>query len=210
MLAIFDVQARRLQLSACPPQARIAFAAFWAQRLLPAYGRLHSITGFGDPGRVQQCLNQAWSAAAGESPDEAAVAECQAELVELAPELEVYPALGYAGMECAAAVWDSLATISDPDADRAGSTEDAFVRVIEFLLTNRDGRRQVVATRAVDPLGFRSDPIWRVHSDVHDRVMATLTRTPPNRLAESVRDLQSAAADEDVTNLVDSLAALAR
>lgn len=177
-VSIFDSPATRARLEALGTAERIAFAAFWAQRLWPVYQRLHVLDGFGQPDQVQECLDLAWAAARGDLVDAPTLEACKGRLPDLAPEIDLRPVLAYASMECVAAVWDTLEVIQDPTAELSAATCDAFGGVIEHYLMNRDHPYAVIASREPDPLGMQHDPISETNVVVWVRLLDELGAMP--------------------------------
>jgi uncharacterized protein YjaG (DUF416 family) len=116
---------------------RIAFAAFWAQRLYPAYVAFCEAGGPGNPARLQRCLDTAWLAAEGQRVDVIDLDECQHELIHLAPEIDS-GVLAYAAMEAAAAGWDCLETARTGSVSSAIRAAQALASVLDIYQARRD------------------------------------------------------------------------
>jgi len=208
-IAAFDLEQVREALAAFETRQLIAFAAFWAQRLMPMYRRFHAIDGTGSPSELQTCLDLAWLAARGDRAPSSQLLDCKNRLVSLAPELEARPILAYAAMECTAAVWDALAVVDAEDVDHAITSLGGYKHAIEHFLINRDHHGALIATKQPDPLGLAADPIWRPELDALNALLQTLAsdREPA---AKTIDLIKAESEDHTVTGLVDSMTDLSR
>jgi uncharacterized protein YjaG (DUF416 family) len=206
-ITTFDLNHIRERLTGFETPQLIAFAAFWAQRLMPMYRRLNTLDGFGRPDEVQGCLDLGWLAATGHRAPLSQVNECRQRLVDLAPEIEARPILAYAAMECTAATWDALSIVDGKDVDHAIASLAGYVNVINHFLINRDHRGVRIATKQPDPLGLASDPIWRTELDLLTALLLTLAVEPSPRV-ETIDRLKAEA--ENHPALVDSMVDLSQ
>jgi uncharacterized protein YjaG (DUF416 family) len=202
----FDTERASRELERLGRPERVAFAAFWAQRLFPMYLRFSQTGGHGSPARLQHCLDVAWDAAAGRVLGSSDLEACQHELIHLAPDIDA-GMLAYAAMEGAAAAWDCLETVRIGSASHAIRPAEAFGQVIEVYLVRREAA--TLASSDVDtnrPDHSIDDELWRPHSEVLEYVLSALARSRglDGPTLESVR---SVATDSSVEVLVDLLAA---
>jgi hypothetical protein len=205
----FDLNGVRKRLATFGTRPLIAFAAFWAQRLMPIYRRFSTLEGFGRPGEVQACLDLAWRAAIGDRASLSQLNECQSRLVNLAPELEARPILAYAAMECTAAAWDALAVVDGKGVDHAIAALGGYKKTIEHFLINRDHPGVLIATKQPDPLGLATDAIWRNEVEVLNTLLQTLAAEPAPT-AETIDPLKAEAENHSVAALVDSMVDLSQ
>jgi hypothetical protein len=208
-LTAFDLNGVGKRLATFGTRQLIAFAAFWAQRLMPMYCRFSTLEGFGQPGEVQACLDVAWRGAIGDRASLSQLNECQSRLVNLSPELETRPILAYAAMECTAAAWDALAVFDEKGVDHAIASLGGYKKTIEHFLINRDHPGVLIATKQPDPLGLASDPIWRKEVDVLNALLLTLAAEPAPT-AETIDRLKAEAENHTVAALVDSMVDLSQ
>lgn len=201
-MTTFDLNGVRKRLAPFGTRQLVAFAAFWAQRLMPMYRRFSTVAEIGRPDEVQECLDLAWLAAVGDQTSLSRLNESQRRLVNLAPELEAMPILAYAAMECAASAWDALAVADGKGIDHAIASVGAYKKTIEHFLTNRDHPGVLIATKEPDPLGLASDPIWRNEVEVLNALLLTLAAEPAPT-AETIDHLKAEA--HAVAPLVDSM-----
>jgi uncharacterized protein YjaG (DUF416 family) len=203
-MTTFDLNGVRKRLATFGTRQLTAFAAFWAQRLMPIYRRFSTLEGFGRPGEVQACLDLAWLAAIGDRASLSQLNECQSRLVNLAPELEARPILAYAAMECTAAAWDALAIVDGKGVDHAIASLGGYKKTIEHFLINRDHQGVRIATKQPDPLGLATDPIWRKEVDVLNALLLRLAAEPAPT-SETIDRLKAEAENHTVAALVDSM-----
>jgi len=207
MMNAFDLNGVRKRLAIFGTLQLVAFAAFWAQRLMPMYRRFSTLEGIGRPDEVQACLDVAWLAATGDRASLSQLDESQSRLVNLAPELEARPILAYAAMECTAAAWDALAVVSGKGVDHAISSLGGYKKTINHFLINRDHQGILIATKQPDPLGLETDPIWHNEVEVLNALLLTLAaESAPT--AETIDRLRAEAENDTVEALVDSMADL--
>lgn len=208
-ITTFDLNHVRERVTAFETRQLIAFAAFWAQRLMPMYRRFNTLDGFGRPDEVQGCLDLAWLAATGHRASLSQVNECQQTLVDLAPEIEARPIIAYAAMECTAATWDALSIVDGKDVDHAIASLAGYENTINHFLINRDHPGVRIATKQPDPLGLSTDPIWRTELDLLNALLMTLAveRTPS---VETIDRLKAEAENHEVAALVDSMVDLSQ
>jgi uncharacterized protein YjaG (DUF416 family) len=205
----FDLNDVSERLGTFEARQLIAFAAFWAQRLMPMYRRFRSLEGIGGSDQAQACLDLAWFAAMGDRVPLSRLNECQKTLVSLAPELEARPILAYAAMECMAAAWDALEVVDGEDVDHAIASLSGYKRTIEHFLINRDHQRARIATRQPDPLGLATDPVWRKEVDALNALLQILAAEPAPT-AQTIDRLRAEAEDHKVAALVDSMVDLSQ
>lgn len=114
-----------------------------------------------------------WDAALGHPPTHETVDRAQHYLVHAAPEIDVYPILGYAGMEYTAALWDALETIHGES--RAIRCRQAFADVLYDFLVKRDlPNLTPFASDNGDPFGLTTDPLWSGPTHATERLLTTL------------------------------------
>jgi uncharacterized protein YjaG (DUF416 family) len=203
-LTTFDLNDARKHLVTLGTRQLVAFAAFWAQRLMPMYRSFSALERIGRPSEVQACLDLAWLAAKGQKEPLLRLHECQSMLMNLAPELEARPILAYAAMECTAAAWDALAVIDGKGVDHAIAALGGYKQTIEHFLINRDHRGVRIATKQADPLGLAADPIWRNEVDVLNGLLLTLA-VEPGPTAETIDRLKAEAQNHTVAALVEAM-----
>ncbi len=208
-MTTFDLNDVREYLATFKTRQLTAFAAFWAQRLMPMYRRFCTLEEVGGPGEVQACLDLAWLAANGDRAPLSRLNECQKRLVNLAPELEARPILAYAAMECTAATWDALAIVDSKGVDHAIASLRGYKQTIEHFLLNRDHQGVRIATKQPDPLGLAMDPIWRKEVDVLNALLLTLAAQPVPT-GETIDRLKAEAENHTVAALVDSMVELSQ
>jgi len=208
-MATFDLNGIRKRLAPFGTRQLIAFAAFWAQRLLPMYRRFSTLGGNGRPGEVQACLDLAWRAAVGDRASLSQLNACQSRLEALAPELEARPILAYAAMECTAAAWDALAVFDGQGVEHAIASIAGYKTTIEHFLKNRDHQGVRIATKQTDPLGLATDPIWRKEVEVLNALLLTLAAEPAPT-TETIDRLKADAENHSVAALVDSMVDLSQ
>ena len=187
---------------------RVAFAAFWAQRSWPFYDRLHRRTAFGDPGEVQRLINTAWQAVDGRPASSSVIHASLHHLERLTPELETYPLLGYAGLQCTTATSDALELSDRDDLRLAIRPWHSFQGIIEHFLGWRDYRNVKVATRDWPPTELTNDPIWKANESALNLVLETIQRLDVSDV-DLVALLRVNAVDAQTTQLVDVMDRLA-
>jgi uncharacterized protein YjaG (DUF416 family) len=205
---IFDENDIRDHLATLGTRQLIAFAAFWAQRLMPLSRRFSAVQGIPQPDEVQACLDLAWLAATGDRSSLSRVNECQSKLENLAPDLEARPILAYAAMECTASAWDALAVSDGEGVEHAMTSFGGFKQTIEHFLINRDHQGVLIATKRPDPLGLASDPIWNAEADVLNTLLLTLAAEPAPTVVTVGR--LKVEAEQHMAGLVDAMEDLSR
>jgi len=208
-MTTFDLNDVGKRLATFGTRQLTAFAAFWAQRLMPMYRRFSTLEGIGRPDEVQACLDLAWLAASGDRASLSHLNEYQSRLVKLAPELEARPILAYAAMECTAAAWDALAVVDGKGVDHAIASLGGYKQTIEHFLINRDHRGVRLGTKQADQLGLATDRIWRKEVDVLNALLLTLAAEPAPT-AETIDRLKAEAENHAVAALVDSMVDLSQ
>lgn len=170
---VFYGHEARARRAALPTPARSAFDAYWAESLGPSYEHLALRASIPAPINVLGYLDILWATVSGASPASGAMARAQHQLQHLAPAIETWPVLGYAGMECVAAIYDALDAI---EGNPTSVPYRAFANAVSHYLMNRDHPGELLATKDVDPLGVRLDPIWDEPTTEWHAVMGLLER----------------------------------
>jgi uncharacterized protein YjaG (DUF416 family) len=198
-----DLKARMMEsrdrLRALSHRRRIAFAAFWAQRSVPTYLRLNQRSGFGDPRELQRCLDRAWLAVHGRSPNHSLVHASLHLLERLTPELETYPLLGYAGIQSASAVSNALELADRDDVELAIRAMLNFEDIVEYVVMRQHAPLRSDAQRNT------------ARSNYMNTTKSLLATLADDRSSESelVELLRAGAVDQGAMALADELDQLA-
>jgi hypothetical protein len=205
----FDYRASESALRAFDRRRRVVFAAFWAQRLIPAYAQLSQLEKFGSVNLLQEVLDLAWFGSEA--------AEHRADfnrLLALAPELELRPILAYAAMHCVSATWSALATAyGDPsrphwsDVSSAIDAVSSYGEVLRYFLLHRDHPGVLIVSKDPDPLGLRKDRIWLTEVRTLNWLLARLGEVTELD-AELTNEIRERAIDDDVRRITDAIVEL--
>lgn len=205
-MAPFDYAGMRQSLMTLGTDQLVAFAAFWAQRLVPMYERFSVAEGFGSVVEIQSHIDLAWLAATGqEVPAQSSdIARWEGRLLSLAPHLEARPILAFAAVQCVSATLEALLALHSDPADHALEAVDNYADVLRHFLLFRDHPGLLMVTRDPDPLNLGGDPIWGHEVEVLDEVIQTVAseRAPS---VETIVKLKSQAKDDAVSRLVENM-----
>ena len=111
----FDRGAVTSQVSRLRPEARAAFAALAAERLLPYYGRFQAETGWGSVGPLKRGLDLVWQYVLGRSVSGDDVRKASVECKLVAPDTEDFETpLVSRALDATSAVLSALRACEDP------------------------------------------------------------------------------------------------
>jgi uncharacterized protein DUF416 len=204
----FDPDQLRYCLESFDLGHRVAFAAYWAERLLPFHEEYARVTGDANSPFVRSCVDAAWRAAIGELPDRRRVAAMQARILEVSPEVDYPPVLAAAAMEATSAAWDALEVIATGSSESAAGAAISVRRALEVFLTNRDHRGDIQFEDMADTWHIDQDELFLTEVETLGSVLNVLEAKAPIRA--KVEKLRQQARATDGSHLLGAITGLSR
>jgi hypothetical protein len=204
----FDPAAIRPAVATFDYSRRVAFAAYWAERLLPMHQAFASASGDRNASFVRECVITAWDVARGMLRSPREIEDMQTTIVDVSPEIDRPPVLAAAAMEATSATWDCLDVVATGSDESATGAAMSASRVIGVLLMNRDHRGEVLFDDGSDALGLEGDELYLNEVAALNVVLDVLRSSAP--FGEAVEHLQRQARVGDGGRLLREIVDLSR